>query len=368
MMKVPLVDLRASYLPIRDELLQDIDGILDGMQLFLGPTQRAFEEDFAAYCETAHGVALSNGTDALLAALVAHGIGPGDEVIVPAHTFFATIEAVIHAGATPVMVDVEPETLNLDPAAVRAAVTDATRALVAVHLYGHPVDMDGLGAVARDHGLVVIEDAAQAHGARYQGRRCGSLGDSSAFSFYFTKNLGAFGEGGFAATDDAEVAEKIRRLRHHGHASKFEHTVVGYNLRMDEIQAAVLRLKLRTLDEGNDRRRQIARRYRDAFADSAVGMLVERPDCEPVYHLFPILVARRDELRSRLDEHGIGTGIHYKIPAHQQPALRHHPHRTHDMRVTEDACERLLSIPMYPELSDEQVDYVADRVLRFAGR
>ncbi len=370
-MRVPLVDLRASYLPIREELLADFDRILDGMDLLLGANVRAFEEEFAAYCSVEHGVGVSSGTDALSAALRACDVGPGDEVIAPALTFFATIEAIIHVGATPVLVDVEPETLTLDPNEVRAAVTPATRAIVPVHLYGHPADMDPILAIARDRDLRVIEDAAQAHGARYKGRRCGSLGDAGCFSFYFTKNLGAFGEGGFVATADRERAERVRRLRHHGQTSKFVHEIVGYNMRLDELQAAVLRLKLRRLTGGNERRRAIAARYRSLFAGHPVQLLEPRPDCEPVYHLFPLRLRQRDALLAHLARRDVGTGIHYKIPAHRQPALRAHPHRAGDLKVTEEACAQLLSIPMYPELEDEQVDTVAEQVLAFlagAGR
>ena len=364
-MGVPLVDLRASYLPIREELLADFDRILDGMDLLLGANVRAFEEEFAAYCDVEHGVGVSSGTDALSVALRACDVGPGDEVIAPSLTFFATIEAIIHVGATPVLVDVEPETLTLDPNEVRAAVTPATRAIVPVHLYGHPADMDPILAIARDHDLRVIEDAAQAHGARYKGRRCGSLGDAGCFSFYFTKNLGAFGEGGFVATAHRERAERVRRLRHHGQTSKFVHETVGHNMRLDELQAAVLRLKLRRLAEGNERRRAIAARYRSHFAGHPVRLLEPRSDCEPVYHLFPLRLRQRDELLAHLAMRDVGTGIHYKIPAHRQPALRAHPHRARDLKVTEEACAQLLSIPMYPELEDEQVDTVAEQVLAF---
>jgi dTDP-4-amino-4,6-dideoxygalactose transaminase len=364
--KIPLVDLRASYLPIREELLRRFDAILDGMQLFLGPEQRALEAEFAAFCEVPHGIAYSNGTDAIYAALRALGVGPGHEVIAPAHTFFATIEAIVHTGATPVLVDVEPETLTIDPREVEAALTPATRAIVPVHLYGHPADMDPILELARERGIHVVEDAAQAHGARYRGRRCGSLGDLASFSFYVTKNLGAFGEGGFVCTRDAALAEQVRLLRHHGHVSKFEHALVGHNFRMDELQAAVLRLKLPGLEAGNARRREIARRYRELLP--GVRQLVPRADCEAVHHVHPIRVRERDALRDYLAEQGIETGIHYKVPGHLQPALRGHPHRHGNMKVTEEACRELLSLPIYPELTDEQLEYVALHVRRFLER
>ena len=364
-MKVPLVDLRASLLPIRGRAFEEFDRVLEGMQLFLGPNVRAFEEEFASYCGVEHGVSVSNGTDALFAALRSAGIGPGDEVITTSHTFFATVEAIVHTGATPVLVDVEPETLTIDVNRIPAAITPATKAIVPVHLYGHPADMDPILEIASEHGLRVIEDAAQAHGARYRGRRCGGIGDAGCFSFYFTKNLGAVGEGGFVSTRDADLAERVRLLRHHGHVSKFEHAVCGFNLRMDELQAVVLRLKLERLDAANERRREIAAGYGSRLGDLPIRLPTSRSDCEHVYHLYTIRVDRRDRLRECLDEHGIGTGIHYKIPSHLQPALNDHPHRIHEMEVTEEACRRLLSIPIYPELTDEQLDYVA-RHLRSA--
>lgn len=366
-MKVPLVDLRASLAPIRAELLRGIEEILDGMGLFLGEHVQRLEQEFTAFCEAEHGVAVSNGTDAIFVALEALGVGPGDEVIAPAHTFFATIAAIAHTGATPVLVDIESETMTIDPARVAAAVGPKTRALVPVHLNGHPADMDPLLALAREHGLVVVEDCAQAHGARYKGRRCGSMGDAGAFSFYFTKNLGAFGECGFVTLRDARTAQVVRELRHHGHTSKFEHGRIGYNLRPDEIQALVLRLKLRHLEENNRRRAAVARRYAERLGQR-VRLPGQRPGCEPVHHLFPIRVPQRDELRAYLEEQGIGTGIHYKIPAHLQPALREHPHRLTPMPVTEETCAQLLSLPMYPELTEEQIEHVAGHVRAFLDR
>jgi len=364
-MNVPLVDLRASYLPIKDRLLREFGKILDGMELFLGPHVQAFERDFAAFCEARHGIGVSNGTDAILAALLACGIGPGDEVIVPSLTFFATIEAVIHAGATPVMVDVEPDNLAIDPEAVRAALTPATRAIIPVHLYGHPADMDAILDIARERDLRVIEDAAQAHGARDRGRRCGSIGDLGSFSFYFTKNLGAYGEAGFVTARDDSLAERVRLLRHHGHVSKFEHAAVGYNWRLDELQAAVLLFKLPLLEENNRRRRTIAARYDAAFAGTDLRLLHPRAETEPVYHLYPIRTEGRDALREHLERCGVGTGIHYAIPGHRQPALRGRPHRAGPMKVTEEACRTMLSIPMYPELTDAQIEHVIGSVREF---
>ncbi len=367
-MKTPLLDLRASYLEIREELLRRFDEALLGGQLYLGPETRALEREFTAYLGAAHGLAVGSGTDALIVALRAAGVGPGDEVICPSHTFFATVEAIVQVGATPVLADVEASTLTIDPEQVRALVGPATRAVVAVHLYGHLADMDALGAIAREHGLRLIEDAAQAHGARHRGRRCGSLGDAGCFSFYVTKNLGAFGEGGFVSTEDAAIAERVALLRDHGRTSKFEHGIVGQNLRMDELQAAVVRLKLPGLDARNERRREIAARYRQAFEGQAIRLLASRPESEPVHHVYPIQVDERDALREHLAQREIATGIHYHTAAHRQPALAAVTHRRGEMKVTEEACARLVSLPIFPELTDEQVDEVASEVVRFVSR
>lgn len=365
-MFVPLVDLRASLRPIKEALFGQFEEILDGMRLHLGPNVEAFEREFAAYCDVGDGVAVSSGTDALYAALRACGIGRGDEVIAPSLTFFATIEAIIHTGAVPVLVDVDRESLTIDSDAVRTAITKATKAILPVHLHGHPAEMDAINQIAKEFHLYVIEDAAQAHGARYKGRLCGSMGDCGCFSFYFTKNLGAFGEGGFVTTSDPELAHQIRLLRNHGHVSKFEHAIVGHNFRMDELQAAVLRLKLPDLDRANERRRQLADRYRQRLAGNDLLMPGCRDGCQCIYHMFPVRTHCRDELCDYLEANSIGTGIHYKIPAHRQVALRKHPHRVvGTMHVTETACNELLSIPIYPELTDEQFEYVADHVRRF---
>lgn len=363
-MKVPLVDLKAGLQPIRSDLLRNLEEVLDGMNLFLGENVQRFEEEFSTFCEVQHGVAVSNGTDALFVALKALGIGPGDEVVVPSHTFFASIEAIVHTGATPVLVDIEPETMTIDPARIAEVLRPATRAIVPVHLNGHPADLDAILELARAHDLFVVEDSAQAHGARYKGRRCGSLGDAAAFSFYFTKNLGGFGECGFVTTPHEDVARTVRELRHHGHVSKFEHGRIGYNLRPDELQAVVLRLKLRHLEENNSRRAAVAAKYEERL-EGLVRLPGRREDCNHVFHLFPIRVGDRDALRRYLDGMGIGTGIHYKIPTHLQPALRDLVHRRTDLPITEETCRSLLSLPMYPELEDEQIEYVTDHIRAF---
>lgn len=364
-MKVPLVDLRATYLPIRKKIHESFDAILDKMGLFLGENVQAFETEFAEYCGADFGLGCSNGTDALTLALSAFDFEPGFEVIVPSHTFFATIESVVHAGGVPVMVDIDPKTYTMDPDRMAAAVTPKTKAVVPVHLYGQPADLDPILRTARGHGLKVIEDAAQAHGARYKGRTAGGLTDAAAFSFYYTKNLGAFGEAGFVTASDPQVFERMKLLRHHGHATKFEHTLIGFNMRIDELQAAVLRAKLPGLDANNAKRRQIAKRFDDAFANLDVVTPFVADYAEPNYHCYVIQTERRDEFVHHLDECGVGTGIHYKQPAHLQPAMKNVPHRAMPLPVTEAVCTRCLTLPCYPELTDEQCAHVVASVQKF---
>jgi dTDP-4-amino-4,6-dideoxygalactose transaminase len=364
-LKIPLFDLRAAFEPVRDEVMRGFESVLSDMQLFLGSNVREFEREFAGYCEAAHGVGVSSGTDALVCALRACEVGAGDEVIVPSLTFFASVEAIVQIGATPVLVDVDEHRLTLDPLAVAAALTPATRAIMPVHLYGLAADMDPILELARAKNLRVIEDAAQAHGARYRGRRCGSMGDAACFSFYYTKNLGAVGEGGFVTTSDDEVESRLRLLRDHGHTTKYTHGIIGANYRLDELQAVVLRAKLRGLDAGNRRRNVLAQIYRSELDLSAVRHPLEPADCESAHHVYPIRVGERDALHEHLAAAGIGTGIHYKLGAHQQPALQAHPHRTGPMSATEAACRELLSLPIYPELTDEQVVAVARSVRAF---
>ena len=361
---VPLVDLSAGYERIREELLGEFDRVLGKMDLFLGESVRAFEREFASWCECPHGIGMSSGTDALYAALRACGVGPGDEVILPALTFFASTEAVIHAGATPVFADVDPDTLGLDPASVRDALSPESKAIVPVHMYGQPANMAPLLEMAHEHGLRVIEDAAQAHGARIDGRPCGSLGDAGCFSFYFTKNLGAYGEAGFVTTGDEVLAEQLRLLRNHGQTSKHQHAIVGHNFRLDELQAAVLRVKLRHLDEALERRREIAARYDEYFRGSPVRTLSTREGSLRAPHLYPVRVANRDAVASALLSLGIETGIHYREPVHLQPALQKHPHRCAALPVAERACGELLSLPLYPELTEEQLERVAQGLLQ----
>jgi dTDP-4-amino-4,6-dideoxygalactose transaminase len=364
--QVPLVDLVAQHQGIKNEVQAAIAQVLEEMQLFLGPNVQAFEEEFAAYCGATHAVGVGSGTDALVLALRAAGVGPGDEVITVAHTFFADVEAIALVGARPVFVDVEPDTYCLDPAQLEARITPRTRAVIPVHLCGQPADMAPILAIARRHGLFVLEDACQAHGAIYQGRRVGTWGDAACFSFYCSKNLGAYGEGGALVTDDAQLAGTVRRLRDHGSARRYEHVEIGTNARLDEIQAAVLRVKLRHLDNWNGQRAAVAAAYDAALVGSGLELPTVRPDRTHVYHLYAVQSTRREALKAHLSERGVTTGVHYPAPAHLQPVARTWSNGPGSLPVTEGVAERVLSLPMYPELTKEQIAYVVDCVRTFA--
>ncbi len=365
MMKVPYLDLGAQYRAIKSDIDAAVIGALESTQFILGPEVAAFEREFAGWCGASECVAVNSGTSALHLALLAYGIGPGDEVITVPFTFVATIAAIEYAGATPVLVDVEPRHLTMDPAKIEAAITTRTKAIMPVHLFGHPADMTPILAIARRHGLRVIEDAAQAHGASYQGRTCGSLGDAACFSFYPGKNLGAYGEGGALVTGDADVARTTRLLRSWGEERRYEHLLKGFNYRMDGIQGAILRVKLRHLDAWTEARRARAAEYRAALAGTDVRVPEERVGDRHVYHVFAVRLAGRDEARARLDAAGVQTGVHYPIPVHLQPAYRNLGGRPGDFPVAEQAADEVLSLPIYPELTSEQVSYVAG-VLRDA--
>ena len=370
--EIQLVDLRAQYATIRDEVREAIDGVLDGMQLTLGPNVRAFDQEFAAFVGTKHAIGVGSGTDALQLAIRALGISDGDEVITVSHTFFATVEAVLYSGARPILVDVDERTMNMDVAAAAQAITPRTKALMPVHLYGRTVDMRPYLELAREHGIVVIEDACQSHGASLDiaGKRAGSAGVAGCFSFYCSKNLGAYGEAGSITTNDDKLADDLRSLREHGQSTRYYHPVVGYNARLDEIQAAILRIKLRKLPEWNARRIAIARHYNAALAGSGV-ILPEVPEGERhVFHCYVIRVpdGRRDALKAALAEAGIGTGVHYPVPIHLQEAAAFLGYRKGEMSVTEKLAGEVLSLPMYAELSDAQVETVAGAVKAFLRR
>lgn len=362
-MTVPYLDLGAQYRALKSEIGAAVLRVLDSTQFILGPEVTAFEQEFAAFTGTSECVAVNSGTSALHLALLACGIGPGDEVITVPFTFVATVSAIEYAGATPVFVDVESECLTMDPAKIEAAITPRTKAIMPVHLFGHPADMHPILAIARRHGLRVIEDAAQAHGARYQGQSCGSMGDVSCFSFYPGKNLGAYGEGGALVTADPAIAHTARLLRSWGEERRYEHLLKGFNYRMDGIQGAILRIKLRHLPAWTEARRARAAQYLAALAGAGVRVPTERPGDRHVYHVFAVRMADRDAARVRLDAAGVQTGVHYPIPVHLQPAYRNLGGVPGDFPVAEQAAHEVLSLPIYPELTSEQVAYVA-QVLR----
>ncbi len=358
-----MVDLRSQYLDIRDEVLAAFDEALTGMQLNLGPNVQAFEQEWAEFCQAGHAIGVGNGTEALHLLLRAHCIGPGDEVITASFTFIATIEAIVQLGAKPILVDIDPRTFCISPERVAEAITGDTRAVMAVHLYGHPADMDALADVIGDRDIKLFEDAAQAHGARYRGRRTGSLADGAAFSFYLSKNLAAYGEGGAITTDDDSVDDVLRHLRVHGSLEKYVHRYVGYNSRLDELQAAVLRIKLRRLEAWNQARRAHANRYTEAL--SGLGDLqlpVEEEWAEHVYHMYTVRTPRRDDLAAAFADAGIGNAVHYRVPCHLQKALAECGYREGSLPETERAAHEVLSLPMFPELTDAQIDRVCEVV------
>jgi len=365
---IPFVDLKAQYATIKDEVLPAIEEVLEGMRLTMGPNTRAFDEEFAAFCGTKHAIGVGSGTDAIQLAVRALGIGRGDEVITVSHTFFATVEAILYSGARPVMVDVDERTFNIDPAAVAAAITPRTKAIMPVHLYGRTVDLGPILSLARDKNIAVIEDACQAHGATLDvGGSAGSAGRASAFSFYCSKNLGAYGEAGSITTNDDALAAELRSLREHGQSTRYYHPVVGYNARLDEIQAAILRIKLRRLPDWNRRRVEIARRYNAALAGSGVIVPDIPEGGRHVFHLYVVRVpdGRRDALKTFLGERGIGTGVHYPVPIHMQEAAAFLGYRKGDLPVTERLAGEILSLPMFAELTDAQVDATAAAVAEF---
>lgn len=366
-MRIPLVDLKAQYLSIKDEIDTAIADVIENAAFIGGEQVRLFEEEFAAFCNVRYAVGVANGTDALELALSACGIGKGDEVISVANTFAATAEAVVFRGARPVLVDCHPRTYNIDVDKIEERITERTRAIIPVHLYGQPADMDPILDLAGRRNLVVIEDAAQAHGARYKGRVVGSLGDVACFSFYPGKNLGAYGDAGAVVTNNEEIASKIALLGDHGASDKYVHEVVGCNSRLDAIQAAILRVKLRCLPAWNAARRERVVWYNELLADLDVTTPYEPEWAEAVYHLYVIRVAGRDLIRHRLQEKGIATGVHYPIPLHLQPAFRYLGYKESDFEVTEACARQILSLPVYAELAREQVEEIVAQLGLFLG-
>lgn len=361
-LQVPLVDLHAQYLTLKAEILAAFEEVLESMQLFLGPQLHAFERTFAAYCGCHYGVGVSSGTDALALALRACDIGPGDEVITVSNTFIATAEAIAMVGARPIFVDIDPETYLMDWRQLSAVLTPRTRAVLPVHLYGHAAEMQPILDFAHAHGLRVIEDASQAHGATYQGQRVGGIGDVGCFSLYYSKNLGALGEAGVCTTNDRVLAEKIQMLRDHGSRARYHHELMGVNARLDELQAAVLQVKMPYLDRWNAARQAHAQMYSEQLRDVVEAVPVVRAWGTHVYCYYVIQVAERDQFRKALEQKGIATGIHYPIPIHLQPACSQYGYTHGMLPITEAVASRIVSLPMYPELTQEQVQRVVNAV------
>lgn len=359
---IPFLDLQAQYRSIRAELEPAVLKVLASGQYALGPEVAAFEAEFAEFCDVPYAVAVNTGTSALHLALLAIGVQPGDEVITVASTFVATVAAIDYCGARPVFVDVEPDTLNMDPGLIEARITERTKAILPVHLHGQPADMDPILAIAHRHGLKVIEDAAQAHDAEYRGRRVGSLGDLACFSFYPGKNLGACGEGGMVVTANPDHAETLRMLRDWGQSRKYHHVLKGFNYRMDGIQGAVLRVKLRHLKDWTEARRRHAALYDELLAGAGVETPVAKDDVRHVYHIYAIRSDQRDALQKALAERGISTAIHYPIPVHLQKAYAGFGFRPGDLPVTEREAGRLLSLPMFAELMPTQMESVCTAI------
>ncbi|MDB6169046.1 MAG: DegT/DnrJ/EryC1/StrS aminotransferase [Verrucomicrobia bacterium] len=359
-MKVPFLDLKAHHAPLRGEIMAAMNEVIEANAFAGGPAVTRFEEDFARYCGADFCVGVGNGTDSLWFSLLALGIGAGDEVITVPMTFMATVEAITFAGARPVFVDIEPKTCTMDVAAIAAAITPRTKAIMPVHLFGHCADLDPILEIARQKNLHVIEDAAQAPGALYKGRKAGSFGRAGSFSFYPGKNLGAWGEAGAVVTSDPAVRDRVRMLRDHGQAQKYHHDIVGWNGRMDGLQGAVLGVKLKYLDQGNRQRRRHALRYEELLRD--VGGVILPTEAEPGrtnHHLYAVRVKQRDVVMKKMAEQRIGCGIHYPVPVHLQKAYASLGHHRGDFPVSEACADTFLSLPMYPELTDVQIETVA---------
>jgi dTDP-4-amino-4,6-dideoxygalactose transaminase len=363
---IPFVDLEGQYRKLKSEIAAAMDAVLESRAFIQGPFAARFEEEFSGAMGSPHGLGCANGTAAISLALEALGVGRGDEVITVSHTFFATAEAVFHVGAIPVFVDIDPRSYTLDPALIEEAITPRTRAIIPVHLYGTPADMNPIMEIARRHGLKVVEDSAQAHLAAYHGKFAGTLGDAATFSFYPGKNLGAFGDAGFITTNSDEVAERIKRLRDHGRLSKYEHDVIGYNQRMDGLQAAILSVKLKYLSQWTATRRRNAAHYDSRLRLHGFKTIEPSNATEPAYHLYVVEVENREAVMKALGEAGIGCGVHYPVPLHRQPALKDILPGRGALPHTENAASRVISLPMCGELTEENIDRVCDVFLSIA--
>ena len=359
-MSIPLLDLKAQYLTIKNEIDQAIQNVLDSSIFIMGPEMKTLEMEIAAYCGTKAAVAVANGTDALILTLKAFGIGPGDEVITTPFTFFASAETIAQVGATPVFVDIDPVTLNMDLTLLEEKITPRTKAIIAVHIFGQMLDVEKIMEIAARHDLKVIEDAAQAIGAEYRGKKAGSIAHASTFSFFPTKNLGAYGDGGMIVTNDEDLAAQLRMLRFHGCKIKYYHDEIGYNSRLDELQAASLRVKLRYLDRWNEGRRERAKVYDQLLADLEVQLPGRDPLALPIYHLYVLRSEERNILMNRLKASGVASAVYYPVPLHLQKAFHTLGYKVGDFPVAEQACEQALAIPCYPELTlDQQRQIVA---------
>lgn len=364
-MKIPLVDLKAQYLSMKDEIGEAIGRVIDKSSFIKGEAASMFEAEFARFCGVKHAIGVSSGTSALHLALIACGIKKGDEVITVPHTFIATSEAITHAGGRIVFVDIDPEHYTIDVSKIEEKITSRTKAVIPVHLYGQPCDMDPIVELAKSYNLKVIEDAAQAHGAEYKGKKVGSLGDVACFSFYPAKNLGAFGDAGMVVTNEEDLAERIRMLADHGRQGKYEHAIEGYNYRLDNLQAAILRVKLKCLREWNQKRRNHANLYNELLADTKIVTPRENAHCRHVYHLYVIRTRDRDELREKLASRGIATGIHYPLPLHFQRAYSTLGYHAGSFPLAEKVCKEILSLPMFPELARDKIRFIAQAVHDF---
>lgn len=361
---IPFVDLKAQYQSIKDEVDAAVLKTLENCSFVLGPEVAALEEEFAAYCDNTHAIGVNSGTSALHMGLLAAGIGPGDEVITVPHTFIASASAIHYTGARVVFCDIDPVTYTMDPEALEAAITPRTKAIVPVHLYGQMADMDPIMAIAKKHGLIVMEDAAQSHGAEYKGRRAGSIGDLAGFSFYPGKNMGAAGEAGMTVTGNAEIDEKVRMLRDWGAKQKYHHEIIGYNTRMEGMQGAVLRVKLKYIEKWTEMRREAARRYAELFEGTGVQIPTEAEGRRHVYHVYAIRTPDRARWMEELKKAGVSTGIHYPFPLHELKAFEFLGYKHGQFPNAEKAAAEVLSLPMFPELTADQQEVVAKAVIR----
>src|ERR1035437_254425 len=357
--EIPFFSFKREYAEIQEELSEAIERVFESGRFVLGDEVASFETEFSSYVGTEYGIGVNSGSDALFLALKALGINENSEVITVSHTFVSTVDSIVRCGATPVFVDVEAGTYCIDTAKIEEKITERTKAILPVHLYGHPAHLDDVLKIATQYDLSVVEDACQAHGAEYKGRKVGSFGDVACFSFYPVKNLGAYGDGGMVPTNDRNLAERVKLLRNYGQSKKYHHDLVGINSRLDELQAAILRVKLSRLDEWNEKRRQLAGLYKELLEHTDVVLPCERAYAKHAFHLFVIRLADRDKCQRLLQKRGIQTQIHYPIPVHKQKAYAEFENAK-DLAVTEVACNEILSLPLYPSLTDEEVTYIGE--------